>query len=105
MRVRGSTGKWLMKQALRRYLPDEILFRKKMGFSTPISAWFRGPLAAEAQRIAHGSALAETGWFDGKSLDAIVAAHQSGRSDHGRLLWQLMMLDKSLANLFGAGRS
>ncbi len=105
MRVRGSTGKWLMKQALRRYLPDEILFRKKMGFVSPISAWFRGPLAAEAQRIARGSALAETGWFNGKSLDAIVAAHQSGRSDHGRLLWQLMMLDKSLSNLFGVGRS
>ena len=105
MRVRGSTGKWLMKQALRRYLPDEILFRKKMGFVSPISAWFRGPLAAEAQRIARGSALSETGWFNGKSLDAIVSAHQSGRSDHGRLLWQLMMLDKSLSNLFGVGRS
>lgn len=104
MRVRGGTGKWLMKQALRRYLPDEILFRKKMGFSTPISAWFRGPLAAEARRIVHGSALTETGWFDRTALDSIVTAHQSGRSDHGRLLWQLMMLDKSLAKLFGAGR-
>ena len=104
MRARGTTGKWLMKQAMRRYLPDDILFRKKMGFATPISAWFRGPLAAEAQRIARGSALSETGWFDGKTLDCIVTEHQSGRSDHGRLLWQLMMLDKSLAHLFGAGR-
>ena len=103
MRARGTTGKWLMKQAMRRYLPDDILFRKKMGFSTPISAWFRGPLAAEAQRIARGSALGETGWFDGKALDTIVAEHQSGRSDHGRLLWQLMMLDRSLSSLFGAG--
>lgn len=104
MRVRRGTGKWLMKQAMRRYLPDDILFRKKMGFSTPISAWFRGPLAEEARRIARGSALAETGWFDGKALDAIVTAHQSGRSDHGRLLWQLMMLERSLSSLFGAGR-
>ena len=104
MRARGATGKWLMKQAMRRYLPDDILFRKKMGFATPISAWFRGPLAAEAQRIARGSALSETGWFDGKALDTIVTEHRSGRSDHGRLLWQLMMLDKSLSSLFGVGR-
>ena len=104
MRVRGATGKWLMKQAMRRYLPDDILFRKKMGFSTPIGAWFRGPLAAEAQRIARGSALSETGWFDGRTLDTIVAEHQGGRFEHGRLLWQLMMLDKSLSSLFGAGR-
>ncbi|MBD3759576.1 XrtA/PEP-CTERM system amidotransferase [Rhizorhabdus sp.] len=104
MRVRGTTGKWLMKQAMRRYLPDDILFRKKMGFSTPISAWFRGPLAADAQRIARGSGLSETGWFDPKMLDTIVTEHQSGRVDHGRLLWQLLMLDRSLGNLFGAGR-
>jgi asparagine synthase (glutamine-hydrolysing) len=104
MRARGATGKWLMKQALRRYLPDEILFRRKMGFVTPISAWFRGPLAAEARRIAGGSTLGETGWFDMAAIDAIVTEHQSGRVEHGRLLWQLLMLDRSLGRLFGAGR-
>jgi asparagine synthase (glutamine-hydrolysing) len=30
-----------------------------------------------------------------------VAAHQSGRRDHGRLIWQFFMLEKSLAKLFG----
>jgi asparagine synthase (glutamine-hydrolysing) len=103
MRVRGTTGKWLMKQAMRRYLPDDILYRRKMGFSTPISAWFRGPLAGEAQRIAQGSALIETGWFDVAALDRIVTEHKGGRVDHGRLLWQLLMLDRSLARLFGIG--
>ena len=101
MRVRGATGKWLMKRAMRRYLPDEILTRRKMGFVTPISAWFRGPLAAEARHIVRGSALGETGWFDAKALETIVAEHQSGRTDHGRLLWQLLMLDRSLTSLFG----
>jgi asparagine synthase (glutamine-hydrolysing) len=105
MRVRGSTGKWLMKQAMRRYLPDDILFRRKMGFVTPISAWFRGALADEAKRIAHGSMLAETGWFDAGAIDKIVADHQSGLAEHGRLLWQLMMLDRSLGHLFGGTRS
>lgn len=104
MRVRGTTGKWLLKQAMRRYLPDDILFRRKMGFSTPISAWFRGPLAEEARRIAKGSSLVETGWFDPAALDAIVTEHQANRFDHGRLLWQLMMLDRSLSSLFATGR-
>jgi asparagine synthase (glutamine-hydrolysing) len=104
MRLRGGEGKWLMKRAMRRYLPDEILYRRKMGFVTPISGWFRGPLAGEAERIARGAALAETGWFDPSALEAVVRAHRTGRSDHGRLLWQLMMLDKSLNRLFGLGR-
>jgi asparagine synthase (glutamine-hydrolysing) len=103
MRLRGGTGKWLMKRALESRLPREILRRRKMGFVTPVSAWFRGPLAAEAAAIAHGSALAETGWFDGAAIARLAEAHRSGRSDYGRLLWQLLMLEKSLQRLFGLG--
>jgi len=104
MRLRGGTGKWLMKKALGRYLPKEILYRRKMGFVTPIGAWFRGPLADQAAAIAHGSALVESGWFDAGVITDLAAAHRSGRSDHGRLLWQLLMLDRSLERLLGWGR-
>lgn len=104
MRLRGGSGKWLMKRAMGRYLPDEILNRRKMGFVSPISAWFRGPLSAEADRIGRGSALAETGWFDSNVLEGVVRNHKSGLSDHGRLLWQLLMLDRSLSQVFGIGR-
>ena len=103
MRLRGGSGKWLMKRALADRLPEEILHRRKMGFVTPVSAWFRGPLAAQAAAIAHGSALAETGWFESAAIARIADAHKSGRADHGRLLWQLFMLDKSLQRLFGLG--
>jgi asparagine synthase (glutamine-hydrolysing) len=103
MRLRGGSGKWLMKRALRRYLPDEVLNRPKMGFVTPISAWFRGPLAAEAAAIARSPALNELGWFDPAAIARLAAAHRSGRSEHGRLLWQLLMLDRSLQRLFGFG--
>ncbi|HEY0446267.1 MAG TPA: XrtA/PEP-CTERM system amidotransferase [Allosphingosinicella sp.] len=105
MRLRGGSGKWLMKKALGRYLPPEILHRRKMGFVTPISAWFRGPLADKAAAIAHGSALAETGWFDEAVIARLAAEHRSGRAEHGRLLWQLLMLEKSLQRLFGIGAS
>ena len=102
MRIRGGVGKWLMKRSMRRYLPDDILYRRKMGFVTPISSWFRGPLASEARAIAQGSVLAETGWFDMGVISRLVAAHQSGAADHGRTIWQLLMLDKSIGRLFGA---
>src|SRR3546814_14704342 len=57
MRLRSGTGKYLMKKAMESYLPPDILYRPKMGFVTPISNWFRGPLATEAAAIAGGSAL------------------------------------------------
>jgi len=103
MRLRGGSGKWLLKRALASRLPREILQRRKMGFVTPVSAWFRGPLAAEAAAIARSAALAETGWFDGEAIACIAEDHRRGRADHGRLLWQLLMLEKSLRRLFGFG--
>jgi asparagine synthase (glutamine-hydrolysing) len=103
MRLRGGTGKWLLKHALGKRLPKHILHRRKMGFVTPVSAWFRGPLAAEAAAVSRSAALAETGWFDADAISRIAEAHRSGRADHGRLLWQLLMLEKSLRRLFGFG--
>lgn len=99
LRIRGGQGKWLLKHAMERYLPREVLYRPKQGFVTPIAAWLRGPLASEARGIAHGATLSRTGWFDGDKVAAMAEAHIAGRSDHSRLLWQLLMLDRSLTAL------
>jgi asparagine synthase (glutamine-hydrolysing) len=85
-----------MKRTMRGVLPDEILYRRKMGFVTPVSAWFRGPLSGEAQRLV---GLADTGWFERATLERVAADHIAGKRDHGRLLWQLAMFEKALALL------
>ncbi|MBO9516979.1 MAG: amidotransferase 1, exosortase A system-associated [Porphyrobacter sp.] len=99
LRVRGGQGKWLMKRTMRRFLPEPILYRPKQGFVTPIAQWFRGPLAQSAREIASSATLARTGWFDALRLGVLVEDHISGKSDHSRLLWQLLMLDRSLVHL------
>ncbi|APE28865.1 XrtA/PEP-CTERM system amidotransferase [Aurantiacibacter gangjinensis] len=99
LRVKGMQGKWLLKTAMGRYLPNDILYRPKQGFVTPVSEWLRGPLAGKARGIAKSAMLARTGWFDNARLAELAEAHIAGRSDHGRLLWQLVMLDRSLARL------
>lgn len=99
LRIRGVQGKWLLKHAMERYLPRDVLYRPKQGFVTPIAQWLRGPLAGEARAVGRGAALARTGWFDADRIAALAEAHISGRSDQSRLLWQLLMLDKSLSRL------
>ena len=100
LRIRGGTGKYLLKKSMERYLPHDILYRPKMGFVTPIAQWFRGPLSDEARQIAGAGALSRTGWFDQQALYKIADDHIAGKSDNSRLLWQLLMLDKSLSRLF-----
>lgn len=99
LRIRGGQGKWLMKQAMTRYLPDNILFRPKQGFVTPIADWLRGPLADDARGVGRASALGRTGWFDNSRIRSLAEEHIAGVSDHSRQLWQLLMLEKSLAQL------
>ncbi|MEO9469406.1 XrtA/PEP-CTERM system amidotransferase [Parasphingorhabdus sp.] len=100
LRVRGGTGKYLLKKSMERYLPQDILYRPKMGFVTPLAQWFRGPLAEQARNIASTGSLARMGWFDTTALAKVAEDHISGKSDNSRLLWQLLMLDKSVKNLF-----
>jgi asparagine synthase (glutamine-hydrolysing) len=103
MRIRRGQGKWLMKRTMRRYLPDTILYRPRQGFVTPVAQWFRGPLAEAARGIGEGGGLARTGWFHSPRISALASAHIAGRADYARLLWQLLMLDKSLERLGLAG--
>lgn len=99
LRVNGGTGKFLLKKCMERYLPQDILYRSKQGFVTPIADWLRGPLSGQARAIASSSTLARSGWFSPREMADLAEAHISGRSDHSRVLWQLLMLEKSLANL------
>ncbi len=101
MRLRRGEGKWLMKKAMEGHLPNDILYRKKMGFVTPVSAWFRGALAGDAAALMTKSRLAESGWLKMDRLGKMAEDHKAGIAENGRLLWQLVMLEKSLGRLFG----
>lgn len=102
LRVRKGQGKYLLKKSMERYLPKDILYRPKMGFVTPIEKWFRGPLAEQARAISKAGSLSKMGWFDEKALSKVAEDHISGKFNNSRLLWQLIMLDKSVQRLFGA---
>ncbi len=96
MKVRGQEGKFLLKKAMEPLLPDEVLYRPKMGFSVPLARWFRGPLKARVRDAVLGERLASTGWFNRPYLQHLVDAHQSGASDYSSPLWTLMMFEAFL---------
>ena len=101
MRIRGGQGKWLMKKTMETYLPKDILYRPKMGFVTPIDQWFRGALAGEARALSTSLIFSQMDLFDSHAVTKAAEDHIAGRANNGRLLWQLVMLEKSLNNLFG----
>jgi asparagine synthase (glutamine-hydrolysing) len=103
LRVRRSTGKYLLKKTMERYLPSDILYRPKQGFVTPIAQWMRGPLTGTVRGLAEHSVLVQSGVMRASTISRMTEAHISGRSDHSRTLWQILMLEKSLERLSIAG--
>ncbi|WP_394778177.1 XrtA/PEP-CTERM system amidotransferase [Undibacterium sp.] len=99
MKLHGSEGKYIFKKSLKPYLSDDILYRKKMGFSIPLSQWIRGPLKEVVKSTVTGPLLADTGIFNMKFLKEMVEQHQSGLRDYTAPLWTLLMFAAFLKNL------
>lgn len=89
-KVHGQQGKALLKEAMAPLLPHDILTRPKMGFSMPISEWFRGDLRDRMEGLVHGRTLKESGYFNVPAVQAFLGEHLSGARDHGRPLWLLL---------------
>jgi asparagine synthase (glutamine-hydrolysing) len=96
LKVRGREGKYLLKKSQEPYLPDEVLYRPKMGFAVPLVNWFRGPLKRRVREAVLGERLLDTGLFDRRILQRLLDEHQSGARDHSAPLWSLLMFDAFL---------
>ncbi|PIE22209.1 MAG: asparagine synthase (glutamine-hydrolyzing) [Planctomycetota bacterium] len=87
----AHTGKRILKKAFQPWLGAEFLARPKQGFVIPLSQWLRTELR-EARDAAISGNFAQT-WFDRDVLNRAAREHDSGRRDHGELLWAVLMLE------------
>lgn len=102
LKLQGGVGKYLFKQALAPYLPDELLHRPKMGFSVPLADWFRGPLQSRLHSSLNSSVLADCDMFNLDYVQQLLQQHQTGRRDHSAPLWSLMMFESFLRQMLTA---
>jgi asparagine synthase (glutamine-hydrolysing) len=103
MKVQGSEGKHLFKKAMEPHLPNDVLYRPKMGFSVPLAQWFRGPLKQRVRDAVLGPRLEGTGWFNRPYLQYVVDSHQSGVRDYSAPLWTLLMFEAFLRQVVDTG--
>lgn len=89
----GKGGKTVLRAAMDKILPPEILRRKKVGFRVPIGEWFRGPYRDFLQDllVSDSSSLARV--IRAPKLRGLVTEHLDGRQNHEKVLWSLTNLE------------
>lgn len=96
VKIKGGESKWLLKKAMEPHLPNNVMYRPKMGFAVPLNRWFRGPLRERVRSALLDGALGSTGFFNRPYLEHLVEAHTSGRRDYSAPLWTLLMFEAFL---------
>lgn len=92
LKIRGITLKYILKKALRNFLPKEIIYRKKHGFTLPVKIWFKNELQ-ELSKILVDSLSQKRGYFNMEFIQQMIKEHQSGVTDHSLRLWALLTLE------------
>jgi asparagine synthase (glutamine-hydrolysing) len=92
MKLRGTTTKWILRQAMRGRLPPPIIARRKMGFPVPVGAWLRGAWRPLLDEYVTGPRLQARGLFDAQTIGRLVSEHLRG-VNHSERLWALLTLE------------
>jgi asparagine synthase (glutamine-hydrolysing) len=94
LKLRGRTGKYILRRLAYAYLPAAIVERPKKGFGMPIGRWLREdlrPLAYDA--LLDARSLASDGRFRRAPIERMLDEHAKGRADHRQRLWTLLVLE------------
>lgn len=90
-RIRGKTGKWLLREVLYRHVPRELIERPKFGFAVPIGSWLRGPLRPWAEELLDARRLRDDGYLDAAAVRSMWSEHLSGHRNWQHQLWTVLM--------------
>ena len=90
LKLRGNTGKYLLKQIANDLLPADVLNKPKQGFAIPLDQWFRGELKPLLLDTLSSSAFRARGLFNLAGIDTMVDQHMAGTHQRGEMLWLLL---------------
>ena len=102
LKLKDNRGKWILREILRKYVPNSIIERPKMGFGVPIDSWLRGQLRDWAETLLNETRLKNDGYFDHNHIKKVWNQHLSKKKNWQYHLWDILMfqswLDKEKSN-------
>lgn len=93
-KLRGNTSKYLLKRVAEKYLPAELVHKKKRGFAIPLAQWLRTDLAELLLDTVSSQAFAQRGIFDVRAAKQLAHEHVNGTRNHAETLWAMLVFEK-----------
>ncbi|MGE0822333.1 MAG: asparagine synthase (glutamine-hydrolyzing) [Candidatus Binatia bacterium] len=93
LKLKRLTRKYLLKKVSRTWLPPAIIDRKKQGFPVPFAQWFRTSVRPFVCDLLSPDTIKRRGLFQPRTVERVLAEHESGMVDHGTLIWALVNVE------------
>jgi len=93
LKLKGKISKYILKEKLKDFLPEEILKRKKMGFGVPIGKWFRDKLSDYLKEILLSESFKKCDLFNFNEVKKLIDEHTEGDIDHSSRLFLLLVFE------------
>lgn len=90
LKVKNGTAKYLMKKLLERYLPNDLVYRKKWGFPAPLGDWMSGELSYLLDKWLNPDRIRSQGILNEKVVASVVQEFRSGKKFHDKRIWSLI---------------
>jgi asparagine synthase (glutamine-hydrolysing) len=90
---RTNDGKLLLRQAMSKYIPPEVVSRDKQGFSGPDASWFKGDSIDYVKRRLLGAGARMFEFIDRATVHQLVNEHLSGQENRRLLVWSLLNVE------------
>ena len=92
VKLENGESKYLLKKAVEGLLPNDIIYRKKMGFAAPMAQWLEGDFGKQAESEILSAPLLEEVGFNRGHISTLIKDHRTGRRDTSLLVWILYNL-------------
>ncbi len=93
LKLKGLKRKFILKRAAEKFLPHDIVWRKKAGFGAPIRSWLRGPLRPMVEELLSEQNIMTRGLFNPAEVKKIIETNLSGKEDFNLQVFQLLTLE------------
>jgi asparagine synthase (glutamine-hydrolysing) len=93
LKLKGLTRKYIFKRAAEKWLPREIIHRRKAGFGAPMRAWLVNDLREAVEDLLSPTNIKTRGYFEYSSVRKLIDDNLSGREDNALKIFQLLTLE------------